>query len=236
VRLTQTTELIVSVPSEHYADSLRYGTAFDHAPDEGHLTIDGLEVTAHRMFGPNPLNETYVCIWDFVVGRVSGRLSPVGLDHALKAVRALASSSSEREDKLPRVYEIAGVPDVTFLSARVGAIDLQLDAGDDLVGSLQLDRGLTFTFDDLPCAHYYKHLAAVIPIARLQLLGSVDPKRRRWTELASVTFDLAYLDGDTGADYESKVARQMAFIQREDAATRRVAFLYSGDRRGAHGR
>lgn len=222
------------MPSEHYADQLRHGTVFDRAPDDGHLTIDGLEVTAHRMFGPNPLNETYVCIWDFVIGRIAGRLTPVGLDHALKAVVAILSSKAESEDDLPKVYVVTPVPDVTFLSARVGAIDLQLDVGDDLVASAQFDRGLTVTFDDLPCARYYKHIAAVVPLARVQVLGSVDPKRRQWSELASLTLDASLLVGITGADYEQRVARQLAFIRREDEPTRRVAFLYAGERRGAH--
>lgn len=35
----------------------------------------GIDITANRMFGPQPHTSTYICVWEISLGRVKGVLS-----------------------------------------------------------------------------------------------------------------------------------------------------------------
>jgi hypothetical protein len=42
------------------------------------MSSAGLDITAHRLFGPQPRTATYVCIWEICLGAVKLLLSPSG--------------------------------------------------------------------------------------------------------------------------------------------------------------
>ena len=113
------------------------------------LSIDGVDMTAHRMFGAPPAFETYLVLFDVAVGRIAGSLTPVGLDRVLATISAMLFQAGDRDNALPRIFEAPATPDVTFVTARMAAIDIQLEIDDRSALSIQLDHGMTASVDTL---------------------------------------------------------------------------------------
>ena len=55
-----------------------------------HLIPEGIDITANRLFGPQPRTLTYACLWEIVVGNVKASMS------ALEAKALLAAGISFR--------------------------------------------------------------------------------------------------------------------------------------------
>lgn len=56
----------------------------------------GIDITAHRLFGPQPKTATYVCIWEIALGSVKGSASAQEISLVAGAVDIFKSNYSDR--------------------------------------------------------------------------------------------------------------------------------------------
>ncbi|KAI5286056.1 hypothetical protein KEM54_000096, partial [Ascosphaera aggregata] len=80
------------------------------------LFIDGVSVYGHRIFGPPPNEETYVCNWDLNIGDIDGECSTAFVQSAVSAVKILAFTIDDGENALPSLVNVI-YHDVTFIRA-----------------------------------------------------------------------------------------------------------------------
>ncbi|KAI2103713.1 Macrophage colony-stimulating factor 1 receptor [Ophidiomyces ophidiicola] len=110
---------------------------------EPDLFIDGLNIYGHRLFGLPPAEPTYVCNWDFDVGRIVGQFSSNFLKNIISALRSFAYSIDDEENSLPPLYPFV-LHDIIFLRARITSIEVWvvLDAAALLFSSGTVDIDL----------------------------------------------------------------------------------------------
>ncbi|KAI5306221.1 hypothetical protein KEM56_001796 [Ascosphaera pollenicola] len=113
-----------------------------HVPQ---LFIDGVSVYNHRIFGPPPKEETYVCNWDFVVGDIGGECTTGFLQSSLSALKNFGFTIDDGENALPTLVHVL-CHDITFLRAVLNSIRIWVlvDQAALLLSSGQLD----FTYHD----------------------------------------------------------------------------------------
>jgi len=56
---------------DHYLDD----SSYSRVSSKETILIDEIDITANRLFGPQPRTSTYVCIWEIHVGNVKASLS-----------------------------------------------------------------------------------------------------------------------------------------------------------------
>ncbi|KAI4209611.1 MAG: hypothetical protein LQ351_007460 [Letrouitia transgressa] len=106
----------------------KYSTLKRLSPDWNSSTqafVDGVEIFGHRLFGLPPTEPTYVCNWDFSLGRITGELSVPFLKASVSALSNFGFTLDDIENALPAKHPIY-IPDVTFLRVRSQQIDLGL--------------------------------------------------------------------------------------------------------------
>lgn len=184
------------------------------------------------MFGPAPAFPTYLVTLEVAVGRIAGSLTPAGLDRVMAVISTMMFQSGDRDNALPRIFEPPAVPDATFLTARMAAVDVQIEIDDKAALSVQLDHGLSASVDTLASEQYLLHVDSSMPEIRLQLLAARDPKRIRWREVAGLSFDCRVQVGGSASSFDEDKRRQREYIIANDRPTARCAFLYdvAGDR------
>ncbi|KAL2861092.1 putative fermentation associated protein (Csf1) [Aspergillus lucknowensis] len=89
------------------------------------LFIDGASIYGHRVFGLPPSEPTYVCNWDFDIGRLLGECSPKFLASLADALQSFDFSFDNEENALPPLFPIA-LHDVTFLRARIDSVHISI--------------------------------------------------------------------------------------------------------------
>ncbi|WEW57287.1 Macrophage colony-stimulating factor 1 receptor [Emydomyces testavorans] len=132
----------------------------DNVTSGAELFIDGLSIYGHRLFGLPPTEPTYVCNWDFNVGRVVGECSVNFLKHVKSALRSFAYSIDDEENSLPPLHPVV-LHDVVFLRAKVDTIRIWvlLDATAVLLSSGPLDLDL----NDWAGTKFSEHLNLSLP-------------------------------------------------------------------------
>lgn len=100
-------------------------TITDVADTATQIFIDGITLDGHRLFGLPPVEPTYMCNWDFSVGRVTGECSIDFLSVLTLTARCFAFAFSDAENAMPPHNPII-LHDVTFLRARVEPIRIWL--------------------------------------------------------------------------------------------------------------
>ncbi|KAL1953967.1 hypothetical protein VTO42DRAFT_1883 [Malbranchea cinnamomea] len=123
---------------------LHPGTFHDASTPQ--ICIDGLRIYGHRLFGLPPTEPTYVCNWDFDVGKIMGECTSAFLKCAASALRYVGFSIDDEENALPPLQSVS-LHDVTFLRASVHSINIWtlVDNAAFLIKSSQL----RFDFNDL---------------------------------------------------------------------------------------
>jgi hypothetical protein len=126
--------------------------------------VDGISIYGHRLFGSAPSEPTYVCNWDFDVGRVSGECSSVFVRILLQAVRCFSFTLDDDENALPQSH-MPMIHDITFLSARIGNINLWFPLEEI---AIQFGAGgLEVTFNDWAGKLFSERLRLEIPDIQL---------------------------------------------------------------------
>ncbi|EAW14366.1 putative fermentation associated protein (Csf1) [Aspergillus clavatus NRRL 1] len=152
----------------------------NHGPpviSDTQLFIDGATVHGHRLFGLPPAEPTYVCNWDFEVGRILGECHPEFLGCLTAALQSFDMSFDNEENALQPLVPIA-LHDVTFLRAKIHLIHISvlLDQG-----AIMFSSGpITTKFNDWANASFSKRMSLLIPDLSIAAIdnGAAEPKGR----------------------------------------------------------
>ncbi|KAJ0416553.1 hypothetical protein BJY00DRAFT_316799 [Aspergillus carlsbadensis] len=124
------------------------------------LFIDGASIYGHRIFGLPPSEPTYVCNWDFDIGKIIGECSPEFLASIGSALRGFDFSFDNEENALPPLFPIA-LHDVTFLRARLDSVHISVILDNN---ALILNTGTaTVRFNDWANARFSKRMSLLLP-------------------------------------------------------------------------
>ena len=197
----------------------------------------GFEITAHRMFGHQPQEATYICIWDLAFGRLIGQLSPAGVQAIMYAGKTLTLNFSDHDNALPPDFALPVDPDATFLTLQLASIDVKLASNKvSTTGLIRLPSGLAVRSDDLASARYLKHMEIDVPLVELKCLIPSGTADMAWTEVASLRADASIVVGRSETAWVERAAVQSNFIRTQDEETGRCAFLYGELPRGVSSR
>lgn len=205
--------------------------------------LDGLTITSHRLFGPvrivdmvkslaerfsqQPRTSVYVANWEFSIGLLTMDILIPDFNALMRVGRAFALTYPDKENALPAEYGLPTDPDVTFLRVSMVGLDATVNSGEATAVHLALPEGCRIALDDIAADDWLQHIEIDVPDFQLAGLVLQDQESAIWSEAVSVDADLAIVLGKTAAEYESRRARQMAFLSKQDAATRRCEHLYS---------
>lgn len=81
------------------------------------LFIDGVDIVANRLFGPQPKTSTYLCIWEIHVGCIKSCLSTPQLNVFLAALRSFDSGFDDVLDAPAKEVSLPLDPDGEILFA-----------------------------------------------------------------------------------------------------------------------
>jgi hypothetical protein len=73
--------------------------------------VVGLDIVAHRLFGPLPRTSTYFCIWEFHVGNVAGRMNALDARSLAACGRQFGMNFTDPLNAPAQEYEIPTDPD-----------------------------------------------------------------------------------------------------------------------------
>lgn len=185
----------------------------------------GLEVTANRLFGPQPHTATYICIWSFYLGAVIGSVPPSFLQALSRAGSSIEHNFSDLDNSLPPDFTVPLDPDATFLTVDFHSIDLAI-RGLGTAVQIALENGVTILFDDLASSPFLKHINVDVPSACIRFLAPLFGRAAPWMEVASLDADFSVVLGLSSSGWADRALLQRDFIEAQDALTRRCAFLY----------
>ncbi|TFK75375.1 hypothetical protein BDN72DRAFT_832240 [Pluteus cervinus] len=227
---------ITGVLDNEYPEKLRL-------PDERRkidevLYIGSLDITAHRLFGPQPRTATYLCIWEIHIGQLKSSLS-ASEGFLLGAVGdAFGLNFADVPNAPAAEYTPPLDPDITFLKFSLDRVDLVWRAG-FAAAVLSLPDGLKLTTNDLGGSFFKKILSVQLPAAFLKVLLTASSEQKPWLEAAEVSGDL-YMDlYSSPGGWREHLETQLAFVSEQDHLTDRSltmisALQRSGDVRGSH--
>lgn len=81
------------------------------------LTFVGVDVIAHRLFGPLPRTTTYLCIWEFHIGRFVGRMTALEARAFMASGRQFGFTFSDPLNAPAAEYDVPSDPDGMLLCA-----------------------------------------------------------------------------------------------------------------------
>ena len=198
--------------------------------DESHpqMFFEGLEVYGHRLFGLPASEPTYVCNWDFEIGRIDGECSVDFLRSFLLAIQCFALSFDDQENALPPVSQ-ARIYDVTFLRSRVNSFTLALRVEEAAV--ILSTKSVTVDMNDWAGRLFSDRAHAFVSdltIAITDSKGAVS--RRHGQHLIAKTY--AYINTDLEinhvgqkSDLIKHIQLQQDYITLHDSRTHRAPWL-----------
>jgi hypothetical protein len=192
--------------------------------------IESVSIFGHRLFGLPPTEPTYVCNWDFDVGRVSGECTSEFVEKAAGAIRSFAFTLDDDENTLP-ISDLPVIHDSTFLRLRTHDIHVWLHIAKEVIlvstGHIRLD------FNDLAGTTFSQRLNAWIPDLAV---GAVDARsasrhRARFGERhvvethAFLQTDLTLNMLNRKLDFTKDRNKQQSHIRLHDQRTNRAQFM-----------
>ncbi|KAG0161032.1 hypothetical protein PDIDSM_8565 [Penicillium digitatum] len=124
------------------------------------LFIDGISIYGHRLFGLPPLEPTYVCNWDFEVGRIVGECSTEFLACLASSLKSFDFSFDNEENALPMLFA-EPLFDVTFLRAKIDSIHVSVLL--DHTALILSTRPLSVNFNDWANTKFSKRMSLLVP-------------------------------------------------------------------------
>ncbi|KZS98640.1 hypothetical protein SISNIDRAFT_422603, partial [Sistotremastrum niveocremeum HHB9708] len=191
------------------------------------LNIDGLDVVAHRLFGPKPLASTYLCIWEISIGEVRGKMSPTQLRQFYACIASFATNFEDLLNSPAAPFNLPSEPDVTFLAIHVDCVDLSVLSSLAAI-NLLLASGLSFNSSNPPSFSRKSTAGLKIPSGLLRLLlRSTTKPRAGWMEAGLVKFDLCLDKHNSPPDTREHAESQISFITQQDSLTHRADHVLS---------
>ncbi|KAH7371402.1 hypothetical protein BKA66DRAFT_572895 [Pyrenochaeta sp. MPI-SDFR-AT-0127] len=206
----------------------------DFTSGQTELFVDSTIIFGHRLFGLPPAEPTYVCNWDFDIGKVSGECTSEFIETAAGATRAFAFTLDDDENSLP-LTEIPIIHDSTFLRLRTHDVHVWLHVAQE---ALLIKTGsITLDFNDLAGSTFSQRLNACIPDLTV---GAVDARsasrhRTRSGEKQMVETH-AFLQTTLTVnmlkrklDFTEDRSKQQEHMQIHDQRTSRTRFMFQNN-------
>lgn len=83
------------------------------------IYIEGIEVKANRLFGPQPRAETYLCLWEALIPRLTCFTTPRFTAILQDVVAAVGYNFSDVDNAPAGIYQVAALPDGEYCPGRV---------------------------------------------------------------------------------------------------------------------
>ncbi|TDL24302.1 hypothetical protein BD410DRAFT_116796 [Rickenella mellea] len=196
---------------------------FDFSKYKESLVIEGVDITANRLFGPQPRTSTYLCMWEIHIGDVRSSVTVHDGRILLQAARSFLLCYNDPFNTPASDYAIVTDPDATFLRVSVDCIDCVLLASQTTL-RLSLPDGFSLASNDLAGDYYRKVLVLLAPAVDVLVLLAL-PSGRRWIEAASLHFEISLDLYRSPSGWKRSAKRQKEFLQKQDSETQRAQQL-----------
>lgn len=195
------------------------------------IFIDSVAIYGHRLFGLPPAEPTYVCNWDFEVGKVSGECTSEFIEKAAGAARSFAFTFDDDENTLP-ISDPLVIHDSTFLRLQSQDIHLWFHIAKEAVlvstGPVNLD------FNDLAGTMFSQRLNIWIPDLTIGVVNAISASRHRIRAFEKQVVDThAFLQTTVSLnmlrrklDFTEERNKQQAHMQEHDQRTNRTQFMF----------
>ncbi|EAT86947.2 hypothetical protein SNOG_05883 [Parastagonospora nodorum SN15] len=140
------------------------------------LFLDSTVIFGHRLFGLPPTEPTYVCSWDFDVGKISGECTSEFIETAAGAARSFAFTFEDDENSLP-LTEIEIIHDVTYLRLRTHDIHVWMHVAQEAL--LIRTDAISLDFNDLAGQTFSERLSACVPNLTIAGINASSASRLR---------------------------------------------------------
>ncbi|OSD07084.1 hypothetical protein PYCCODRAFT_793525 [Trametes coccinea BRFM310] len=211
--------------SQHCYNSTILAPPVNNGNRRDKIVIDGLDIVAHRLFGPRPTATTYVCIWEIHVGDVKASVNAYETRMLSSVGSAFGSNFSDPLNAPAKEYALPVDPDVTFLKVQVDRINVVWLVG-DAAAELTLPSGLRLDRNDLAGKSFSQVTSLRLPEGTVKLLLSSKQDRSRWIEAADARVDVDLDVYSAPPGWREAAKRQTDFVAAEDAPTGRARILY----------
>ncbi|KAF2870708.1 hypothetical protein BDV95DRAFT_607848 [Massariosphaeria phaeospora] len=193
--------------------------------------LESIVIYGHRLFGLPPTEPTYVCNWDFEIGRVSGECTSEFVEKAAGAARSFAFTFDDDENTLT-VADLPLIHDSTFLRLKIQDVHVWLHVGNEAVlvgtGPIKLD------FNDLSGATFSQRLNVSVPDLTVGVVDAISGSRHR-TRLGEkhglqthaflqTTLSINMLNRKLG--FTEEQSKQQTHMQEQDQRTNRTPFMF----------
>ncbi|BEI89154.1 uncharacterized protein CcaverHIS019_0205160 [Cutaneotrichosporon cavernicola] len=194
--------------------------------DQDVVFVEGIEIKANRLFGPQPEATTYVCLWEISVSHVSAFLSPAFKETLASVGTAVGYNWSDRDNAPASVYIAETPPDATFVKVSVARITALLSSGNSGV-AVELPKGLFIDTSSMASKSCRSVMGLGVPCVAVHVLHRLK-QSKRWEPVGSVSAGLSLDIYEMPKGWEEEAAEQQKFLQKEDEPTRRIPYLYGG--------
>lgn len=195
------------------------------------LFIESVVIFGHRLFGLPPTEPTYICNWDFDVGKISGECTSAFIETAAGAARSFAFTLDDDENSLP-LTEIAVIHDATLLRLRTQDVHVWLHVAPEAL--LVKTSAITLDFNDLAGTTFSQRLSACIPDITFGAVDARSASRHRTRAgekqvvethaFIQTTLSMNMLKRKL--DFTADRDKQQAHMREHDQRTNRANFLF----------
>ncbi|KAF2713106.1 hypothetical protein K504DRAFT_449859 [Pleomassaria siparia CBS 279.74] len=193
--------------------------------------IDSVAIFGHRLFGLPPAEPTYVCNWDFDVGKITGECTSDFIEKAVGAARSFAFTFDDDENTLPIMNPLV-IHDSTFLRLSTQDIHIWLHIAKEAVllstGPIELD------FNDMAGNAFSERLNVWIPDLTIAAADARSASRHRTRQGEKQVFEThAFLQTSLSMNmlgrklnFTEDRNKQQAHMQEHDQRTNRARFMF----------
>jgi hypothetical protein len=196
--------------------------------------VDSTIIFGHRLFGLPPIEPTYVCNWDFDLGKISGECTPEFIETAAGAARAFVFTFEDDENSLP-LTEMEVIHDVTFLKLRTHDVHIWLHVAKEAI--LVKTDAISLDYNDLAGQAFSERLSALVPNLTIGGVDARSASRHRTRSCAKQTIEThAFLQTTLSVnmltrklDFSEERDRQQTHLQTHDQRTNRSQFMLASE-------
>ncbi|KAJ7497366.1 hypothetical protein FB451DRAFT_229194 [Mycena latifolia] len=190
------------------------------------VIVDGIDISANRLFGPLPRTVTYVCIWEISIGAVKAELSAKDAKILSSAGNAFGLNFLDASNAPATEHQLPEYPDLTFLKFSLAALDVTWRVPRAAL-LLSLPNGLKADINDLGGQYHRKLTSLRIPRICVKFLLRSLAEHHRWLEVSQLETD-AYLDVYASPlEWQKKAQLQAEFIKQQDLPSGRAERMFS---------
>ncbi|KAF9302036.1 hypothetical protein BGZ74_005928 [Mortierella antarctica] len=208
-------------------------------PTQNYLYVDGIDIYAHRLFGPLPKTTTYVANWKLDVGSIYGQIKPSFLLGVASFAKAFAYNLVDGDNAFPPEYATVTPPDITFVDLCVKEIDVSI-WGEDVVSQILLKDGIIVHFDDVINERYIGRVVLKMQSLVIRSMALTEANKdgqgetdnhnqdhAPWVEIASLScaFDITVYQG--AGNWKERREKQQNFVREQDRETLRCPYIYA---------